>query len=182
MSCPCGARVAERRRGGKHRDRDRERLETVLQRCLAEYERDYVETGDSVALLYAVAICAANELVLPAWAAEAFLARFRKAYAADVMSWDAAFGRPFPKSMRQKTAQQRFDHEIYCAVRRVRDWRPGDAPLTDWLSEWWAAHDKPVVIDAALFERIGAQFDLGKTACARRYYESKKFFQRFGLD
>ena len=67
----------------------------ALQR-LDALEGQYAE-GDGFALLDAIRICANHDLVIPRWAAMAFIKGFNAVLNCHTDSWDGAFGRPISR-------------------------------------------------------------------------------------
>lgn len=61
-----------------------------------EEARSHVESGNGRAILYAVRICAENELPMPKWLARHFVKRVNVVFDHTSNSWDDAFGIPYP--------------------------------------------------------------------------------------
>ena len=114
--------------------------------------------GDNFALLHAIRICAQRDLVIPEWAARAYIKRFNDVLNCRTNSWDGAFGRPYPNGMHLSKARQRRQLR-FAVYNRVR--------------EILAANPKRP-IDEGLFASVGDEFDIGKTLCNRLYYEARR--------
>ncbi|GHA74954.1 hypothetical protein [Cognatilysobacter bugurensis] len=112
-------------------------------------------SGDKRAVLTAVRICAANNDLLPQWAAEAFVKAYESVRLHKVASWDDAFGRPHPKGTHLASMRKRRElrGRVFTAVNAAsRDGRP---------------------IDAGLFEDVGEQLGIGKTLASELFYETR---------
>jgi hypothetical protein len=120
-------------------------------------ERQYAN-GDGFALLQAIRVCANHDLVIPRWAAMAFLKGFDAVLNCRTDSWDGAFGSPYPKGMHIAKARQRrlLRFQVYNRVKEI------------------LASNPKTPVDEALFELVGDEFDIGKTMCNRLYYEAKR--------
>lgn len=118
-----------------------------------EAERLKFASGEQMALFAAIRICAAHEMVLVDWVAEAFISRYDAVLNFRSKSWDDAFGKPYKKGLNLASARKK--RTIAPAVgleivnRRMRG----------------------AVIDEALFEEVGKQFNIGKTLCSEYWYE-----------
>lgn len=124
--------------------------------------------GDRLALFHAIATCAQYRLIVPPWAAGAFIERFDPVYRAEISSWDEAFGRPYPKGAHlEKLRRWRFDCEIYMRIQNILEWRPGEPAIAAWLTERGS-------IGPWLFEMVGTEFRIGSRKCKDLYYEQKK--------
>jgi hypothetical protein len=139
----------------------------ICEGILARDEKKFARCGDGLLLLSVLEMCGRVGLKIPQWAATAFTELFNKVFWADVGSWDEAFGPAYPKGMHLAKARLRFNIDLYLRVQELLDWRPGDPPAAEWLTE-------PAVIGEWLFEEVGKEFGLGKTACSKRYYEEKR--------
>jgi hypothetical protein len=124
---------------------------------LEALERNFAK-GDNFALLHAIRICANHDLVIPEWAARAYIKRFDAVLNCETDSWDGAFGRPYPNGVHLSKARQRrkLRFAVYARVRELLKANP----------------KRP--IDEGLFEEVGDKFDIGKTLCGRLYYEAKR--------
>lgn len=120
--------------------------------------RAQYESGDNVALLDAVHLCAMYGIPMPAWCAQTFLNKYRSVIHYEKRTWDDAFGKPHPKNVQlsAKKKKHRLGIQVYSEVRRIRQEEP-DTP-----------------IDAGLFERVGKKFGLGKTLAEEYYYQMAK--------
>ncbi|MDP3158669.1 MAG: hypothetical protein Q8N31_01520 [Reyranella sp.] len=123
----------------------------------AEYFRRLHEEGRPHALLTMIYGSLKYGYAMPAWAAEAYCAAYDKIRNAEVASLDEAFGRPHPKG-RQLAAVRR---------KQVRQ-----AAMYNRVNELHALENAP--LDDALFERVGREFNVGKTICSDDYYEMKR--------
>ena len=128
----------------------------ALQR-LDALERRYAK-GDGFALLHAIRICANHDLVIPRWAAMAFIKGFDAVLNCRTNSWGGAFGRPYPKGMHIAKARQRrlLRFQVYNRVNEI------------------LASNPRTPVDEALFELVGDEFDIGKTLCSKLYYQAKR--------
>jgi hypothetical protein len=117
--------------------------------------------GDDFALLHAIRVCANHDLVIPKWAALAYIKRFDAVLTCKTGSWDGAFGRPYRNGFHLVKARQRrqLRFAVYVRVREILEAEPGTA------------------VDESLFERVGDEFDIGKTLCNRLYYEVKRIVE-----
>jgi hypothetical protein len=114
------------------------------------------EHGDKRALLSAMYLCSRHGTPLPRWLADAFVKTFRDAKAFKYRSWDDAFGRPRPKS-----------------VKEARGLRKDSEPLV-WLKAC-DLHAKGQPLDDDMFHKISAELKIhGATAATlkRVYYNS----------
>jgi hypothetical protein len=120
-------------------------------------ERHYAK-GDNFALLHALKVCANHDLVIPRWAAIAFIKGFYAVLGCRTDSWDGAFGRPYRQGMHIAKARQRrlLRPQVYNRINEIL----GSDPKTP--------------IDEGLFERVGGEFGIRKTLCSRLYYEAKR--------
>jgi len=140
-----------------------------VERDLPKWKKDF-EGGDSQALLGTIQICLRTGVQTPLWAIEAFADCTERVFEADVGSWDEAFGRPYPKGTHLATLRQKLKLDSYSRVfhriSQILDWRPGEPPIADWLTE-------RASIGPALFEAVGKEFGVGPRTCKDRYYEQK---------
>jgi hypothetical protein len=118
----------------------------VFRQCFA--------AGHKPALMRAINDCAEHGVPLPEWASEAYQKAFNTVQGARVKSWDDVFGRPHPKGAHLAAIRkrQRLWYMVRGAVLEIRREHP------------------ETVIDEALFERVGKQFNIGKTLAAEIYY------------
>jgi hypothetical protein len=123
---------------------------------LETLERQYA-AGDRFALLHAIRVCANHDLVIPLRAALAYIRCFDAVLTCRTDAWDDAFGRPYPPGMHIAKARQRrqLRFQIYNRVQAI-------------------LRSERTPIDEALFERVGDEFDIGKTLCNKLYYQAKK--------
>jgi hypothetical protein len=137
---------------------------TLLQ--LDQLERDF-RGGDRFALMMAIHLCAWYELVIPDWAAKAFMRAFRRVNHCDLDSWDEAFGRPYPKGFHLKNARQNraLRPAIYLRVKGMLTRRVENDKIIE-----------PMPLGDGLFEVIGKEFGVGKTRANKLYYEARAMF------
>jgi hypothetical protein len=144
------------------KDEDTTKSSDLRARIAAEnidlYHRRF-EAGDGFSLMHAIRECSRHELPLPPWAAAAYIARFDRILTLRESSWDAVFGRPFPKGSHLKSARLRRELRPVVALR---------------VDEIVAAEGCP--IDDELFERVGVEFKIGKTLANELYYDAKRIF------
>jgi len=118
------------------------------------------EGGGSHALFEAIDFCGRTNIVIPAWAATAFNDGFRRVHFAEAPTWDAAFGRPWPKSTK------------FIAVRRRL------RMMTMIYERVLALHDgHGLKIDNLLFEKVGKEFGIKRSLCSKLYLQER---HRFG--
>jgi len=107
-------------------------------------------------LMRAVAIVARHGLVMPAWMAECYLARFAKIEKLEVASFDEAFG-PLPYKPGARFEQfKKRRREIPLLSREL-------------VSAIKADPTRP--IDNALFEEVGSKLGMGKTRAQELYWD-----------
>jgi hypothetical protein len=82
--------------------------------------------GDNFTLLHAICVCANHNLVLPKWAARAFIKRFTRVLTCETDSWDGAFGRPYRNGFHLAKARQRLQlrFRVYLRVREILEAEP----------------------------------------------------------
>jgi hypothetical protein len=120
------------------------------------------EGGDDFALLSAIRECANFDLVMPDWVAQNYIRRFDRVLNCHVKSWDEAFGKPYAKGAHIAALRQHrtLRLAILSRIRQVRAMEP-DTPIDD-----------------GLFERVGAEFGIGKTTCSELYYQADRMFPK----
>ncbi len=128
-------------------------MENETRRRLEEV-RAAVENGDGLAVLYAVKICAQEEIPMPPWLARRFVDRANMVLQEKAASWDDAFGKPWPGV--KLTSLRRWQRDLISVHQRIHELLAGD---------------NPPAIDEALFERVGKPLKLGKTAVSELWYE-----------
>lgn len=148
--------VAEQRqrlnRGGQFRP-----VSQWVQARRVERLREAAEGGDGYAVLSCIRICVDFRLVAPEWLALAFNRHFEKVATCKVRSWDEAFGRPYPgKHLRDLRRRHQLQGLVFNRITNIRD----------------VESPRPA-IDESLFERVAAEFKIGKTMCAELYYAAK---------
>jgi hypothetical protein len=120
------------------------------------YQAEQAERAEhATALMDMIYWCAKLGWQLPQWAAEAFISASDKVRFGHIGSWDKALGRPYPKGTNlDRVRRHRNSFAIYHRVRELVD---GEGAR----------------IDNDLFERVGAEFCLARTQCAKLYYGFK---------
>jgi hypothetical protein len=126
---------------------------------LLELESQF-RAGDKGALLHAIYKCSLDGLPLPEWVATAYGRAYRRILACEAKSLDEAFGSPFPKG-----------HHV-AAARRRRELRPAIYLRIKAMLDG----ESPPPVDDELFEQVGAEFNVGKTVCAKLYYQGRNLF------
>ncbi|MDO9599539.1 MAG: hypothetical protein Q7J47_17610 [Azoarcus sp.] len=128
---------------------------------LVAYGKQYAE-GDKFALMAAISECARADLPLPEWAARAYLSAFQSVVGAKSKSWDKVFGEPYPKGtqLAPLAKKRNMKFAVWIRVNGILGSEPG------------------VAIDTGLFERVGKEFNLGKTLASEYYYEAKRILSR----
>ena len=121
-----------------------------------EANRGRFEAGDQMSLFAAIRICANHDLPLPRWAAMAFIRGYDEVLNCRAGSWDAAFGKPYPKG--EHLRSRRLRRENLFAVRLAVD----------------DLHSKGSPKDEAMFESIGEKLGIGKTLAMELYYGKRK--------
>lgn len=122
---------------------------------IVEEEKRFL-AGDKVALLGAIATCVRTGIVVPCWAAIAYLKAYRKVAWCKVKSWDDAFGAPYRKGTNLD------------ALRRKRDNRWGV-----WLRVRHELRTTEVPIER-IFDEIAREFGLNTTLVKELYYGTKR--------
>ena len=130
---------------------------------LADFERlGGARTGFDI--LACVRKCANLDFVMPDWLAREFIRRYDAVLNVRALSWDApeAFGRPYKKGTNQAATRKRrlLRFGISNSVRAI------------------LAAEPSTPIDEALFERVGKQFNIGKTLAAELHYSAEKLLPR----
>lgn len=106
-------------------------------------------------VLRCIGLCALNQLIIPGWLADAFTRFHSRVIAAEVRSWDEAFGRPFPP------------HTRVSEIRRGRELKPAVHAAVQRLA--FAEPNLP--INKAFFKRAGLENGIHKSASTiERYY------------
>lgn len=112
---------------------------------------------DSYLLMTAIRICANHDLPLPEWASKAYVKAYDEVNNARKKTWDEVFGKPYAKGRNLN------------AIRKKRTCM--FAVLNAVNAELQA--NPSTAIDAALFETVGKQFNIGKTLAGEYYYAAK---------
>lgn len=114
-------------------------------------QKDF-EAGHKAALMMCIRLCAEYGLPLPAWAAIAYIEAFDSVRSLKYLSWDDAFGKPYPKYTNASSLKKkiRLASVIWSAVTNER--KAGRS------------------IDGGLFEAVGRRHGVGKTLAEEYYY------------
>ncbi len=119
-----------------------------------EQLRERYESGDKYALMLTIRLCANHGMVLPEWAAGAYIKAFDTVNGYRSKSWDEVLGNPLPKgaNLNAKKKKRELQFAVLLDVQEL-------------------SKDNP--IDESLFERVGAKFNIGKTLASEYYYSIK---------
>lgn len=122
-----------------------------------QYKEKFL-AGDRFLLMLAIRKCAQCGLPLPEWVSQAYIESFDHVLNCRVKSWDEAFSPPYKKGTNIAALRKRRNLKfgVLNEVRRI------------------IAMEPKTKIDGALFERVGARFNIGKTLCAEYYYSVNK--------
>lgn len=121
-----------------------------LEACFAD--------GDEFALMDAIHECAKHDLVLPEWAARAYLKGYYAVVNARSKSWDEVFGSPYPPRVK---------------LHNARTNRVNGAIIYDLVNQ--ILMDEPKTpIDRGLFERVGKMVNVSDSQAEKLYYKEKK--------
>lgn len=128
-----------------------------------EWSRSHFAGGNKFALMRAIYLCAHHGLPMPAWVAAGCVAAYGAV--ADAKSWDDVFGRPHRKGTNREAQKKRARLElpIVCRVQAIRDSEPGSS------------------LGAVLFERVGEEFNIGKTAASDIYYNAPAWMRKMKI-
>lgn len=118
--------------------------------------------GKGWALMLAICDCARCNLPLPDWVAKGYLRAYYKVVWCEEKSWDAVFGKPYPKGTNLKALKKK--RELKTAV---------------WNTIINIVKTSDTAIDSQLFERVGNKFNIGKTL-AEEYYREECRLIGFG--
>jgi len=139
-----------------------------------KWKKDF-EGGDSKGLFATISTSLVYGRLPPLWAICAFGECLDRVFEAEVGSWDEAFGRPYPKGTHLATLHQKLKLEflspIFKRISQILEWRPGDEPIANWLTE-------RASIGPELFEAVGKEFVIGPRKCKDLYYEQNKRYLR----
>ncbi len=122
--------------------------------------------GDRKALLYAIHLCAMTEIVIPEWAAKAFMKAYRQIAWAEAKSWDDVFGKPFGKGAQLGKIRKKQELAVRIGMR-ARELLSGK---------------NPPPIDPYFFELLAAEFGIKKTVCSELYYGLPEIFRNSRKD
>ena len=118
--------------------------------------RHLYEAGERKRMLEMIFWCFRWDRPVPEWARSAFVGSYQKVHTAEVGSLDEAFGRPYPVGAQlAATRANNQRSQIFARVEHLRE-------------------TEGATVDEGLFERVGAEFGLGKTKCSRLYYEFRR--------
>lgn len=120
-----------------------------LEACFAD--------GDEFALMDAIHECAQHELLLPDWAARAYLKGFYAVVNARSKSWDEVFGSPYPP---------------HTKLHNVRTNRVNGAKIYSLVNQIQMREPK-TSIDRGLFDRVGEMFNVSGSQAEKLYYKEK---------
>lgn len=128
-----------------------------LDECRSRYEG-----GEKLELMRAIRICANHDLVMPEWLWKGYITAFDTVMGARAKSWDDVFGMPWPKGTHLNAVRKKRElkFSIWNGVRGICERSP-ETP-----------------IDVALFERVGKEFNIGKTLASEYYYEVARVMGR----
>jgi len=114
--------------------------------------------GDRMALMIAIRICANHDLVLPQWAALAYIRAFDAVYNYRTASWDEVLGRQLAKGGKLKAQRQRLELRFHVH------------------SEVCAAHRLGQPIDEGLFDTVGRKFEINGSTARDYFYDVNRKF------
>jgi hypothetical protein len=126
-----------------------------------------IDSGSGFAVLACIRKIVTHGLVAPAWLANAFNRRYDSVLNCRVRSWDdpKAFGVPYPKNAKLPAMKTRRGQglSIYRRVEelvgtRIYAGNPDLKAIPDTFKR-----------DDVLFEKVGKEFKIGKTACGEIY-------------
>lgn len=136
-----------------------------LYQWAACHELDRLQTafksGDRFALMQAIRKCANHDLPLPSWAAMAYIRAYDAVLNAREKTWDAVLGQPYPKGSHLSAIRKQRTLQ-FAVHNRISDIRKTDPAIA---------------IDVELFDRVGQEFNIGKTLAAEYYYAVKQRLQ-----
>lgn len=123
-----------------------------------EDEEGRYKSGDAMALMGAIRICANHDLPLPRWASSAYIAAYDRVLGCRAKSWDAVFGKPYQKGAHLSAFRKRREKKfaVWLAVNEI------------------LAKEPYAAVDESLFERAGKSLGLGKTLASEFYYAVKR--------
>jgi hypothetical protein len=123
-----------------------------LDQCRVEFE-----AGNKWCLMQALMVCAQEKRVMPPWAAIAYKQAYDTMRNAEAKSWDEVFGRVYPKgtnfSALKKMRKLKWD--LFFHVREL------------------LKSENPPALNNDLFEKVGAEFHIGRSLASEYYYEAK---------
>lgn len=122
--------------------------------------------GGEWALMRAIFECAKCELPLPEWVAKAYLRAYHKVAQCEEKSWDAVFGKPYPKGTNLEALKKKRNLKF--------------AVFNTIISA--VKSDPDTAIDAGLFEKVGREFNIGKTLAEEYYREASKVLEFSAVD
>ena len=138
-------------------------MQYAAQEKLEALRVEYEKTNDGWHVLIAVRKCAASDLVMPDWLADAYCRRFDQVLNCQMKSWDEAFNPPYPKGthLNRKRADRLNRFKVFNDIAEILE------------------RDPETPINEELFERIGKKLGIGKTKANELYYETKKLMSHF---
>jgi hypothetical protein len=123
--------------------------------------RKRFEAGEAKALLDAIDFCARSGSVMPLWLVEAFCARYDKWSRYDVKTLDQAFGvERKGERISDRKLRESLKPRVALEVSRLH-------------------REKKRPIDEALFEQVGAKFDIPMGTARDIYYKDNRWRQLF---
>ena len=133
----------------------KEQLKVLLPAILKEtLKRGH--TREQRAVLEAISLCMLNNLPPPKWLARAFLSAYRKVTTQfQAKSLDYVFGKQLLKrtQLNAERKKRNLRFQVYHKISEIK------------------ASDPKTRIDGALFERVGEEFNIGRTLAFEFYYD-----------
>lgn len=120
-----------------------------------QIEKIRFESGIRRALLSAIRLCAQYKLPLPDWVSDAFIEAHNLVNSCRSISWDEAFGKPYPGRQLDALRKRRL-HAFPLYFQAVQLHRAGAS------------------IGPGLFEALGNLHGVSKTRASNWYYEEEK--------
>lgn len=148
---------------------------------LKELYNEY-KAGNSAAIIEALYSCSMNSLPIPRWCEMAYITAYRKVRQYKAKSWDDVFGMPHPKGVHLDRKRLEWEKSlgVYLRIKNINDlnlfgnkeqeMEKGN-PVRDHNGriKWY----NPSAIGENLFERVGKEFNIGKTLAEEYYYKWK---------
>jgi hypothetical protein len=133
-------------------------------------------------IIEALYICSINSLPMPRWCERGYLAAYREVRQFKAESWDDVFGRPHKKGIHLDRAQLEREKSlgVYLRIKHVKEgnlFGNREQEMVEGIPvrylngriKWF----NPSAIGEKLFERIGKEFNVGKTLAEEYYYKWK---------